>query len=241
MVVLSVRKDREEGEVKPLIELEWSYNTHSTMFGFQESSVAMMKKRKGLVMSSPAPCTVESIRLLKKLLEKNEKRLASEYVERLTMENDRVEGWRYSIVQPVRSDVLKEGERCSVCGKKGKLQKCARCTAVSYCGRDCQVKDWKERGHKDVCKKKETVFSGSSGGDDGEYVVVDLDSAEAKLPGGQVYTKYSFTSSAPMGQDQVKLSKKEKNGQTFIVKVQSPGDSPFNEMVCILQSRISHI
>jgi hypothetical protein len=39
---------------------------------------------------------------------------------------------------------------CAKCGASDcKLQKCSRCSKVYYCGRDCQVADWKR--HKRVC------------------------------------------------------------------------------------------
>ena len=47
------------------------------------------------------------------------------------------------------------GGRCDVCGKvaaAGELQKCAQCGWRCYCGAGCQRKDWKQRGHKRVCK-----------------------------------------------------------------------------------------
>ncbi|KAH8833248.1 hypothetical protein DL96DRAFT_717367 [Flagelloscypha sp. PMI_526] len=45
-------------------------------------------------------------------------------------------------------------DHCATCGKGasemgGKLLKCAKCKAVSYCGKECQKKDWKV--HKNQC------------------------------------------------------------------------------------------
>jgi ankyrin repeat protein len=42
------------------------------------------------------------------------------------------------------------GEHCFVCGATTNLTKCARCVRQTYCGRECQVKDWKQ-GHKRAC------------------------------------------------------------------------------------------
>ena len=48
---------------------------------------------------------------------------------------------------------------CNVCKKSEETQevnifkKCGQCQKVFYCGRDCQVKDWKEHDHGKVCKK----------------------------------------------------------------------------------------
>jgi hypothetical protein len=42
---------------------------------------------------------------------------------------------------------------CCVCGKEGSgLKKCSRCHIATYCGKDCQLEDWKYRKHKTKCK-----------------------------------------------------------------------------------------
>ncbi|KAL3935039.1 MAG: hypothetical protein SGBAC_009364 [Bacillariaceae sp.] len=46
------------------------------------------------------------------------------------------------------------GKVCASCNKSlgtGGMT-CSKCTTVYYCGRDCQVKDWKTGGHKQACK-----------------------------------------------------------------------------------------
>ena len=45
---------------------------------------------------------------------------------------------------------------CADCGISGdskgvKLNSCSQCKAVRYCGKACQLKHWKEGGHKKVC------------------------------------------------------------------------------------------
>lgn len=46
---------------------------------------------------------------------------------------------------------------CGRCGASDNLQTCRRCGLVRYCGRECQVADWKE--HKKTCQPcKETKF-----------------------------------------------------------------------------------
>ena len=45
---------------------------------------------------------------------------------------------------------------CANCGISGdskgvKLNSCSQCKAVKYCGKACQLKHWKEGGHKKVC------------------------------------------------------------------------------------------
>ena len=41
---------------------------------------------------------------------------------------------------------------------------CGRCKKV-YCSKECQIKDWKEGGHKQECMSKieEIAFSGAEG------------------------------------------------------------------------------
>ena len=41
---------------------------------------------------------------------------------------------------------------CDVCGQPCKPLMCAGCKKKTYCGRDCQKRDWKS-GHKADCKK----------------------------------------------------------------------------------------
>ncbi|KAJ6589067.1 hypothetical protein B0H19DRAFT_1014154 [Mycena capillaripes] len=55
-----------------------------------------------------------------------------------------------SYLEPVTRDP--EAGRCAVCRGKGKpkMMKCAKCTKVRYCSRDCQRKDWE--AHKPKCK-----------------------------------------------------------------------------------------
>ena len=38
---------------------------------------------------------------------------------------------------------------CALCGSAVRLKKCARCLAVEYCGKECQMQHWAE--HKRVC------------------------------------------------------------------------------------------
>ena len=40
---------------------------------------------------------------------------------------------------------------CATCGSTGPLQKCGKCRVIKYCGGECQVKGWKELGHKRSC------------------------------------------------------------------------------------------
>jgi hypothetical protein len=52
------------------------------------------------------------------------------------------------------------GKVCAVCGVEGRLQRCARCQKVFYCGREHQSAHW--RDHKSVCQapsKEGTVLA----------------------------------------------------------------------------------
>jgi len=50
---------------------------------------------------------------------------------------------------------------CHCCGKDkdehvsqgGKFYQCSQCKSVSYCSKECQLKDWKSGGHKAICQK----------------------------------------------------------------------------------------
>ena len=44
-------------------------------------------------------------------------------------------------------------QQCTFClAEKNKLLRCARCNKVQYCGKGCQILDWRN-GHKNVCPK----------------------------------------------------------------------------------------
>jgi hypothetical protein len=43
-------------------------------------------------------------------------------------------------------------DRGEHCGGKVKISLCTGCRCVYYCSRDCQLRHWKEGGHKDVCQ-----------------------------------------------------------------------------------------
>ena len=62
--------------------------------------------------------------------------------------------------------------KCSYCGDKpGKLKKFTGCSKTYYCGKDCQVKHWKE--HKKVCKTmvaQETLTKFSNCGEGTAYL-----------------------------------------------------------------------
>ncbi|KAH8057485.1 hypothetical protein JL721_9735 [Aureococcus anophagefferens] len=41
---------------------------------------------------------------------------------------------------------------CEICGAD-KAKACAGCGTTAYCSTDCQRIDWRDRGHRKVCKK----------------------------------------------------------------------------------------
>lgn len=43
--------------------------------------------------------------------------------------------------------------------EKKKLSKCSKCNIAAYCGRDCQIKDWKSGGHKKACASYQQLSS----------------------------------------------------------------------------------
>lgn len=54
---------------------------------------------------------------------------------------------------------------CAFCGKlapAGQLRTCGSCKRVAYCSRSCQVKDWKQGGHKEVCVAAEGAAGGQA-------------------------------------------------------------------------------
>ena len=53
-------------------------------------------------------------------------------------------------------------DACANCGISGdskgvKLNLCSRCKAVKYCGKACQLKHWKEGGHRKICSSQAEV------------------------------------------------------------------------------------
>ena len=54
------------------------------------------------------------------------------------------------------SPQLERTKYCDWCGElpsdHAKLKRCAACSSVSYCSRECQRKDWREGGHKRDCE-----------------------------------------------------------------------------------------
>ena len=51
-----------------------------------------------------------------------------------------------------RAKALRALTECAICGKKAKGP-CKGCGSVAYCSTDCQRIDWRDRGHRQACKK----------------------------------------------------------------------------------------
>lgn len=72
--------------------------------------------------------------------------------EEIAIRNTRVEG---DGTVNVQDSVSVATDACKNCGKRGLgLRRCSRCTAVKYCGTECQNADWPT--HKANCKRKKT-------------------------------------------------------------------------------------
>jgi hypothetical protein len=94
----------------------------------------------------------KEVEALKILLEYNAKLLAPEWLAK----NKPPPTFTASFIVPLKKKTMsheagqKENERLCVCGANNPKLKCTRCSSVWYCGKSCQVADWKT--HKKVCK-----------------------------------------------------------------------------------------
>ncbi len=50
--------------------------------------------------------------------------------------------------------LLRAPRRCSVCGRRYRVRKCAACLSVYYCGPLCQRLDWRRHKREDSCKRR---------------------------------------------------------------------------------------
>lgn len=72
-------------------------------------------------------------------------------------DNDRVENGNMMYVTRDEVDFI-----CHHCNEKVATKKCDRCHRVWYCSRECQIRDWKKGGHRNVCKEYELATTISS-------------------------------------------------------------------------------
>lgn len=64
------------------------------------------------------------------------------------------------MAETVRDGTIKDPAKtscCIVCGSPNNLKLCSACKLVRYCGRECQMADWKN--HKELCKKKQAELA----------------------------------------------------------------------------------
>ena len=62
----------------------------------------------------------------------------------------------YLFVDVIEQKCANCGVTAEECGQRD-LKRCAQCHVVSYCGKECQTKHWKQGGHKrDCCCKCST-------------------------------------------------------------------------------------
>lgn len=73
---------------------------------------------------------------------------------------------------------------CDSCGASSSaaLQLCARCHIVSYCGKACQTKHWKDGGHKERCRNSEQAI---------QAVALATDNGASANEIGRLLTGYS--------------------------------------------------
>ena len=106
----------------------------------------------------------------------------------------------------------KQNEKlCASChkdlGEEGGL-KCSACLVVSYCGRECQRKDWKN-GHKNECAKLASLSAG----------------VKIRPPSKSTYhASVSFTSGKVRDEGSYRRPNGVKNDEKFVVKVQAMGE-----------------
>ena len=103
---------------------------------------------------------------------------------------------------------------CSSCGKKRRLQKCAKCYSAEYCGRECQKKHWKR--HRKLCSALLKQCS------------ILLTSTTKMIPKSRDLTCVNIHH---YGLDEVGPSCSEpppKDGKRFIVQVQTGYNNPFD-------------
>jgi len=84
---------------------------------------------------------------------------------------------------------------------------CSKCLVTLYCGRDCQVKHWKEGGHKQECKLLVALKEGIKLSWDHVQYHHDMELA-ARIYG-------------PQYKDSVRIPQGVKAGEKFVIKVQA--------------------
>lgn len=67
-----------------------------------------------------------------------------------------LENKKQKTVEKMAGDGKRQCANCEVIKDGSELLDCARCRAISYCSKECQVQHWKKGGHKRLCVAMET-------------------------------------------------------------------------------------
>ena len=125
---------------------------------------------------------------------------------------------------------------CSRCGQTGSKKKCSHCCSISYCGEECQRKDWER--HKDNCIP--VVLTETTGKGRGLVASRDIPIGQVILKEQSVVSVYddernwsqrssvAFEKSVRKVKGQVALLSTEKKSQFYKLSPNSEGD--FQEM-----------
>eukprot|EP00742_Colponemidia_sp_Colp-10_P004995 GILJ01005336.1.p1 GENE.GILJ01005336.1~~GILJ01005336.1.p1 ORF type:complete len:492 (+),score=87.18 GILJ01005336.1:40-1515(+) len=102
-------------------------------------------------------------------------------------------------------DELLEQPRCQVCGRAA-ANRCSKCKTEWYCGRECQVKAWKQ--HKPICEAFCATQQAQQQGDQQQQsLVTELPSASASSSSAAVETNATQPQAAASHDDSSKPSK----------------------------------
>lgn len=103
------------------------------------------------------------------------------------------------------------GVECDYCHRTdAKLLKCTKCQKAFYCSRECQAKQWKEKGHKKHCRK-EGEFKG------GDLVQLARLQKKPELNGQIVRIVEPHATKKDRYECRVEGGLKGVNGQSFVV------------------------
>mmetsp|Transcript_30651 Transcript_30651/g.49608 ORF Transcript_30651/g.49608 Transcript_30651/m.49608 type:complete len:416 (-) Transcript_30651:334-1581(-) len=169
--------------------------------------------------------SVEEVRLFVYILKTNSTYLAPEYKAAQQLKKFGKE-FTPSFLVPLRrlnvaqvSKVLSIASHCAVCGDTN-AKRCAKCSAVYYCSRECQVKAWPE--HKKTCMKVIGPSDCTS-----THVMFPLASSEDKED------CYVVQLSGSTGALNTKNLNTNIHGESrFLVKIQVPLDVAKGQLMC---------
>jgi hypothetical protein len=119
-------------------------------------SVPSNKRKPERKVEAPQPkIPIESIELLDE-----EEEISKKVLRRSTsLDNMEKDVDNFFSFFPEESDIKEEKtvdrNSCFVCGQTEGTRRCSACTKISYCGRDCQTKDWER--HKLECRSSSST------------------------------------------------------------------------------------